>query len=73
MNQYITKRISKLLGVKTQFVNSTELETKGEKDEKLIEICKKLNATAYLSGPAAKDYIDINKFKLENIGLEYIA
>lgn len=72
LNQFVTKRISELLGIKTQFVNSKELETKGAKDDKLIEICKLLDATTYLSGPAAKDYIDINKFKREKIGLEYI-
>ncbi len=72
LNQFVTKRISELLGIKTQFINSKELETKGIKDDKLIEICKQLDATTYLSGPAAKGYIGIEKFKRENIGLEYI-
>lgn len=72
LNQFVTKRISELLNIKTQFVNSTELESQGVKDDKLIEICKLLDATTYLSGPAAKDYIDIEKFKRESIGLEYI-
>jgi hypothetical protein len=72
LNQFVTKLISELLGIKTQFINSKELETKGTKDDKLIEICKHLNAKSYISGPAAKDYIDIDKFKNENIDLEYI-
>ncbi len=72
MNIYITKKISNVLGVKTSFVNSIDLHTNGTKDDKLIEICKKLNATHYLSGPAAKDYIVNEKFKNENIGLSYI-
>ena len=72
-NQFVTKRISALLGIKTQFVNSTALKSQGEKDDKVIDICKKLNTTTYLSGPAAKDYIDVEKFKRENIGLEYIT
>lgn len=72
MNIYITKTISKLLGITTSFVNSADLHTSGTKDDKLIEICQKLNATHYLSGPAAKDYIVDEKFKEAKIGLSYI-
>jgi len=73
MNQYITKAISEVLGIDTQFVNSITLDSSGTGDDKLIDICKKLGATSYLSGPAAKDYIDINKFKRNSIGLEYMV
>ncbi len=72
LNQFVTKQISAILGINTKFIDSTELKTKGVKDDKLIEICELLNATTYLSGPAAKDYIDTDKFKNKNIGLEYI-
>lgn len=72
MNIYITKKIADILGIKTSFVNSADLQTNGAKDDKLIEICQKLNATHYLSGPAAKDYIVDEKFKKANIGLSYI-
>jgi hypothetical protein len=67
-----TMLISKILGIKTMFVNSKDLNTNGNKDDKLIEICKQLEATTYLSGPAAQSYIDDNKFKESNINLSYI-
>lgn len=71
-NIYVTQLIAETLDIKTIFVNSKELNTSGIKDDKLIEICKKLDADYYLSGPIAKDYIDNNKFKNENIRLSYI-
>lgn len=72
LNIYATKLIVQILGIHINFINSCCLETEGNKDNKLIEICKKLNATHYLSGPAAKDYIIPEKFEEAGIELEYI-
>lgn len=72
LNIYSTKLIADVLGIKTEFINSTDLKTTGVKDDKIISICKQLNATHYLSGPAAKAYIKEDKFKNANIELEYI-
>lgn len=71
-NIFVTKLLCKVLGFDTEFINSVELATEGFKDDKLLNICKKLGATHYLSGPAAKDYIDDDKFKEANVSLEYI-
>jgi hypothetical protein len=72
LNIYSTKLIANILGIKTEFINSIDLKTTGIKDDKIISICKQLNATHYLSGPAAKAYIKEDKFKNANIELEYI-
>lgn len=71
-NIYTTKLIANVLGIKTKFIDSIELKTTGVKDDKVIDICKELNATHYLSGPAAKEYITEDKFRNANIGLGYI-
>lgn len=71
-NIYSTKLIARELGIKTQFVNSLDLKVEGTKDDRIIEICKNLNSTYYLSGPAAKSYINPEKFKDEGIELDYI-
>ncbi len=39
--------------------------------ERLIEICKKLKATIYLSGVSGRDYVDEARFKEEGIELKY--
>ena len=72
LNIYLTKLICNTLGIKTKFINSLDLNCKGEKDDKVINICKKLDADYYLSGPAAKNYINPQKFKDEKIVLDYI-
>jgi hypothetical protein len=71
-NIYVNTLIARELGIKTEFINSKDLETNGTKDDKLIEIIKKLDGDFYLSGPAAKDYIVNEKFKKEKIELAYI-
>lgn len=72
LNIYVNKLIARILGIQVEFINSCDLEIEGKKDDKLINICKKLNATHYLSGPAAKDYIVPEKFEKAGIELEYI-
>ena len=72
LNIYSTKLISDILGINTKFYNSVDLSTTGSKDDKLIAICKKINADYYLSGPAAQAYINPEKFKENNIILDYI-
>lgn len=71
-NIFTTKLLATALGITTQFVNSVDLVTSGIKDDKLIEICQKIGANYYLSGPAAKDYIVNEKFEKANIELAYI-
>lgn len=73
MNIEVTKKIARLLGIKSQFVNSVDLNVNGTKDDRLIEICEKLGADAYLSGPAAKNYINNDKFVSHNIKLSYMV
>ena len=72
MNIYINQKIAGVLGITTSFVNSADLHTNGTKDDKLIEICQRLEATHYLSGPSAKNYIIEEKFRNANVGLSYI-
>lgn len=71
LNIHFIKKISNILSINTCFVNSIELESKGVKEEKLIEICHKIGADQYLSGPAGKNYIDEEKFKSNGIALQY--
>lgn len=70
-NQRATRLIADYLGIRTEFVSSTELEILGTKDERLISICQAVGATAYLSGPAAQAYIANENFALANIALDY--
>jgi WbqC-like protein len=64
--------ICEILGIKTHLSWSVECPQIKGKTERLVEWCKQLKATEYLSGPAAKDYIDESLFAGAGIALRYM-
>lgn len=72
MNQHVTKSIAKnMLGIETTFLDSVDFGAEGSKLDRLIDLLKKVGATHYLSGPAARSYIDPERFAQAGIALEY--
>lgn len=69
LNVTLIKEITEILDLKTEFMFSSELNAKGTKTERLINILNKIGADEYVSGPAAKSYIEIERFKNEGISL----
>ena len=68
-----TRLLAQTLGCNTQFINSSDLDgIAGVKTERLIQILKKVGGTHYISGPAAKDYLDEKLLAENNISLEYM-
>jgi hypothetical protein len=72
VNLSFIKGICKLLDIDTEIIDSRELNLEGDKNIRILDACKKLNATTYFSGPAAKSYLDIKLFKEENIKVEWM-
>ncbi|RMH69102.1 MAG: hypothetical protein D6675_13865 [Gemmatimonadetes bacterium] len=73
LNQTFIKFISHhILGITTEFDNSENYALTHKKAERVIELLKKVNATSYLSGPAAKAYLSEEVFRSENIQLEWM-
>lgn len=69
----LTITLARELGLeKTRFLRSSDLQASGTKTDRLIAILTQLGATHYLSGPAARDYIEADKFAQAGIELEYI-
>ena len=69
LNICLIKEISKLLKINIKFVLSSELNVSGKKTERLINVLTKLGADEYISGPAAKEYIQPIEFKKSGIRL----
>lgn len=70
LNQFIIKSVSnRFLGINTAFRDSRELDAPGKKQERLLEILRQVGASTYISGPAAKNYIDAAGFEAEKIEL----
>jgi hypothetical protein len=58
-----------LLGVRTTFDDSRNYQLSGHKSERLLDLVRKVGATHYISGPAAKSYIDEAEFEQAGIKL----
>ena len=57
----------------TRFVRSSEIAgIDGQKTDRLIQILQAVDATHYISGPSAHDYIENEKFARAGITLEYM-
>lgn len=59
------------LGTRTRTCMSAELGIRGATRNRPLAILKRLGATAYLSGPTAKPYTDVEAFAAAGIGLEF--
>lgn len=71
INVSFIKTINAILDIKTKITDSREFDLVEGKTERLVDICKKTNATDYYSGPAAKDYMDEQLFSNEDIKVHY--
>lgn len=71
VNLHFIRSICDYLGINTEIRFSSEFELAEEKTERLVSICKQLDITDYFSGPAAKAYMEIEKFSNQNINVHY--
>ena len=62
------KWLTEKLGMPWKGMFSSDLDAPGQKTERLIAICEKLGATEYLTGDAARDYLDEEQF--DKIGVK---
>jgi WbqC-like protein family len=71
INLHFIEEIKKYLKISTPIIPSVFINDALEKNERLIEICKKRNATNYFTGAAAKAYLNENLFSENNIKVHY--
>lgn len=72
INLTLIRFINSLLNIKTEILIDRDLNLIEGKTEKLVDLCKKTDADIYLSGPAAKDYLDESLFEKENIHVQWM-
>ena len=59
------------LKIQCEFVKSSDLIVTGDKESRVIEICKSLKADTYISGTGAKVYQNNENFKSNGLDLVY--
>ncbi|WP_420993389.1 WbqC family protein [Cupriavidus sp. 30B13] len=59
------------LGIATKISDSSDYELRGDRSERLAELCRQAGATEYVSGPAAQDYLDVAVFEARGIRVSW--
>ncbi len=72
INLLFLRRICGMLGIATPIVDSAVYATEGAKSDRILSLCRSAESSVYLSGPAAKDYLEVEAFEAEGIAVEWM-
>ena len=74
INRSFLEAVNRLLGIRTVLHDAREfaLPAGMERTRRLVELCRRLGASTYLSGPAAKCYLDETAFREAGIEVEWM-
>jgi hypothetical protein len=75
-NRVFLRAICSALGIDTVLVEVTDVLSDEEHDrmgptERLVDICQRLDASTYLSGPSARRYLETDRFDRAGIALQW--
>jgi len=71
INYRFLMALCRMLGIQTPLTWSMKYTLVEGKTERLVSICREAGAARYVSGPAAREYIDERVFAAEGVQLEY--
>ena len=71
LNKTLLEKICKYLDITTPIIDAPKIDAPQNKNSHLIDICKKREATEYLSGPSASVYINNQEFEKAGIELNW--
>ena len=72
VNRALLEGMRDALGIETPLRWSTEYAAHGERGERILSLCKAAGADEYVSGPAARSYLDETAFAAEGIGVRWL-
>lgn len=64
--------ILEILDIKTKITLSSDFDLVKGRSERLLDLCLRTGTTEYLSGPAAKDYLDVSIFENNSIKVNFL-
>lgn len=71
VNHRLIVLVCEFLGIATPITWSMSYPQREGKSERLLSICEAAGATHYLSGPAARDYMDIDLFERNGVSVSF--
>lgn len=72
INLLFMRWVNAKLGINTTMLDSRDFALHEGRNEKLIGICKQIGATEYISGPAAKVYLDEALFRANGVQVRWM-
>ena len=72
INLLFIREITEYLGIKTKISYSSDYIIEGNRSGKVMNICLQAGAGEYLTGPAAKNYLDIDEFYKRGINVKWM-
>lgn len=74
LNQHLITSIARdALEIETRFLDSRCYDLQLKKGPRVLELLRKVDADVYLSGPAAKNYLDADDFESSGIELRWMT
>jgi hypothetical protein len=67
----ITKYLLDAFGIGTKLYFSSQMAVSGKKDELVLDLCRELGATVYISGPLGRNYLQEELFSHQQIAVRY--
>jgi hypothetical protein len=72
INRRFLERLCRLLKIATPLTASDDYAASGRNTDRLLAICKAAGATHYLSGPAAREYLDEQSFRAAGVEVKWM-
>lgn len=71
INRALIEYVCSALDIRTRIMDAREFDAQGDRNARLVDICRQLGASTYVSGPAARSYLDTPIFERANIDIEW--
>jgi hypothetical protein len=72
INEMFIRAISSWLGISTRISSSSDYDLAGDRVTRLVHLCEQAGAGEYLSGPAARAYLEEARFTAHGIGVRWM-
>ena len=73
INETFVRWLSQRFELNLEIVRDRALSFSGDRTERLVQVCKAVGATHYLSGPSARQYLDVKQMELAAITVEWMT
>ena len=73
VNRRFIELVCRLLGIETHLSWSTDYSARPGRSERLLDICLQASANVYVSGPAARDYLDERLFAEADVEVAWMS